>query len=80
MHSAAISVGNKATFGGQEQTVEAHLLDFDGDLYGQTISLVFDRRLRDQQAFDSADALTAQLRRDVEETRRTHDAYEAPTS
>ncbi len=80
IHSAAISVGNKATFGGHEQTVEAHLLDFDGDLYGHSISLEFDRRLRDQQAFNSADALTTQLRRDVEETRRTHNAHEAPTS
>lgn len=79
IHSAAISVGNKATFGEREQAVEAHLLDFDGDLYGHSIGLEFNRRLRDQQAFDSTDALTAQLRRDVVETRRTHDAHQATT-
>ncbi len=62
---AAISVGSTPTFGQGETLVEAHALDFDGDLYGATVSVEFQRRLRGQERFDSVDALVAQMRRDV---------------
>ena len=68
---AAVNVGVRPTFesdGGL--LVEAHLLDFDGDLYGQTIQLAFLERLRDEQRFESAAALLAQMRADVERVRR----------
>jgi riboflavin kinase/FMN adenylyltransferase len=53
--------------------VEAHLVDFAGDLYGQWVVVRFDHKLRDQIRFsgpDAADQLVAQMRADVEETRR----------
>jgi riboflavin kinase/FMN adenylyltransferase len=62
---AAISVGLKPTFRHAARTVEAHLLGFTGDLYGQPITLRFHRWLRDQQPFPSLDALKAQLARDI---------------
>jgi riboflavin kinase/FMN adenylyltransferase len=70
---AAINVGVNPTFGGDEATtplrVEAYLLDFSGDLYGQIVRLAFDRRLRAEVRFDTPEALVAQMARDVEETR-----------
>ena len=68
-HQAAISVGYRPTFGRTDLRVEAHLLDFDGDLYQQHLELRFVARLRDQVKFPSAEALSAQIARDVEETR-----------
>ena len=70
-HMAAVSVGRRPTFYGDdgELLVEAYLLDFDGDLYGEPARLSFAHRLRDEQAFDSVDALVAQMGRDVERTR-----------
>ena len=70
-HQAAVSVGRRPTFyaDGGELLVEAFLLDFDGDLYGEPARLSFAHRLRDEQAFDSVDALVAQMGRDVELTR-----------
>ncbi len=49
--------------------VEAHLLDFEGDLYGERLRIAFLERLRGEERFDSVDALVAQMRRDVERTR-----------
>lgn len=63
--ASAISIGTTPTFGGGTRRVEAHLLDFDGDLYGRPMRLEFDRPLRGQQAFDSGAALREQLEKDV---------------
>lgn len=71
-HVAAISVGVKPTFGTRQRVVEAHLLDFAGELYGQPIALSFTRWLRDQQPFPSFDALRAQLHRDIAGVRDWH--------
>jgi riboflavin kinase / FMN adenylyltransferase len=69
-HAAAISVGVRPTFEtGGDLLVEAYLLDFDGDLYGETLRLSFLERLRDEERFDSADQLVEQMRRDVERVR-----------
>ena len=67
----AISVGRRPTFYGPhgDLLVEAHLLDFDGDLYGEEARVSFVSHLRDEVAFDSVDALVAQMGRDVEVTR-----------
>ncbi len=69
-YPAAISVGCKPTVGGAARTIEAHLLDFEGDLYDQEITLMFGRWLRDQQAFPSLEALASQLKRDIGQTRQ----------
>ena len=67
---AAISVGRKPTFAGQARCIEAHLLDFDADLYDQSITLRFARWLRDQRPFPGVDALRRQLEQDITDTRR----------
>ncbi len=68
--AAAISVGKNPTFDATQLTVEAFLLDFDGDLYGQLIRLEFLAWLRSQQKFDSPEALSEQIQRDVAATRQ----------
>ena len=69
MHPAAVSIGERPTFDGRRRVVEAYLLDFDGDLYGQTLRLHFISRLRGQERFDSIDALIHQMGRDVDQAR-----------
>ena len=67
---AAISVGWNPTFGeGRPITVEAHLLDFSEDLYGQQLRLEFRRFLRHELRFDSVDELIAQMQLDIQQTR-----------
>ncbi len=67
---AAVNVGVRPTFGtGRAVLVEAYLLDQDVDLYGKTLKLDFLKRLRGERRFESVDALVAQMRRDVEQTR-----------
>lgn len=63
-HRAMVNVGYRPTFEGTEQTVEAHLLDFAGDLYGDTLQLHFLKRIRDERSFDGPKALVAQLKKD----------------
>jgi len=67
--TAAVSVGNKPSFGQTQLVIEAHLLDFNQDVYGQTVTLEFHRWLRDQARFPTPDALRDQLTRDIEKTR-----------
>jgi len=67
---AAVSIGTRPTFGPGAVVVEAYLLDFSGDLYDQPLALHFVRRLREEIAFTSEDALIRQISDDVEETRR----------
>jgi riboflavin kinase/FMN adenylyltransferase len=62
---AAVSIGTKPTFDKKQLTVEAHLIDFDGDLYGRRLILNFAHWLRDQYPFPSREALVSQLHRDV---------------
>jgi riboflavin kinase/FMN adenylyltransferase len=50
--------------------VEAHLLDFAGDIYGQEIELTFLKKLREERQFPSAAALQAQIAQDVEESKK----------
>lgn len=69
-HAAAVNVGVRPTFESDRGlVVEAHLIDFAGDLYGQTLRIAFVERIRDELRFDSADELVAQMRRDVEDAR-----------
>jgi riboflavin kinase / FMN adenylyltransferase len=66
---AAISVGTNPQFG-TERRVEAHVLDFDGDLYGHRVSVDFLHHLRDQATFPGVDELAAQIRADIDQARR----------
>lgn len=66
---AAINIGPQPTFGGGEVRVEAHILDFAGDLYGRRLGLHFLTRLRGQVRFAGAEELVAQIACDVEAVR-----------
>jgi riboflavin kinase/FMN adenylyltransferase len=66
---AAISIGVNPHYGGTERRVEAYLLDWEGDLYGQRLVVELWQRLRDERAFGSEEELVTQIARDVEETR-----------
>jgi riboflavin kinase/FMN adenylyltransferase len=69
-HPAAINVGVRPTFQtGRGLLIEAYLLDFDGDLYGENLRIAFIERLRGERRFDSVDALVEQMRRDVDQAR-----------
>jgi riboflavin kinase / FMN adenylyltransferase len=69
--AAAVSIGVRPTFEeAGELKVEAHLIGFDGDLYGRTVRLAFLARLRDEERFESPEALVEQMQRDVEAVRR----------
>ena len=68
-HRAAVSIGTNPHYGGSERRVEAFLLDFEGDLYGERLIVELWRRLRAERAFASEDELVAQITRDVEATR-----------
>lgn len=67
--ASATSLGTRPTFGPGPRTLECHLLDFDGDLYGAAVTVTFAKRLRDELRFDDARTLSQQIARDVEETR-----------
>jgi riboflavin kinase/FMN adenylyltransferase len=67
--AAAVNVGTRPTFGGSELLIEAHLLDFDQDLYGANLTLEFVDRLRAEVEFDSADALVEAIAKDIEQVR-----------
>ena len=64
---AVVNIGQRPTFDGPSPhaTVEAHLLDFAGDLYGEDLEVHFLRRHRDEQKFSSRSELVAQIERDV---------------
>jgi riboflavin kinase/FMN adenylyltransferase len=72
VHPAAISLGRRPTFYEAADTslLEPHLLDFDGDLYGEVARVRFAARLRAEEKFDSADALIEQMGRDCDDARR----------
>jgi hypothetical protein len=74
--NAVTNIGVRPTFGDGQQApmVEAHLLDFDGDLYGRDLRLLFVDRLRDERRFADPDALVAQVTRDIQRAREILDA------
>jgi riboflavin kinase/FMN adenylyltransferase len=64
------SLGTRPTIGGTEALLEAHVFDFDADLYGREIEVEFVARLRDEERFATLEALTAQMERDAAAARR----------
>jgi riboflavin kinase/FMN adenylyltransferase len=69
-YAACTNVGVAPTFERRESRVEAHLLDFNGDLYGRVVDVSFLRRIRAEKRFSGVDELKEQIARDVEEARR----------
>lgn len=69
-YAAVTNIGTRPTFDGTTTTVETHLLDFAGDLYGHVVTIELLRMLRGEQRFDGIEALTAQIARDVHATRQ----------
>jgi riboflavin kinase/FMN adenylyltransferase len=67
---AAVSIGVNPHYGGSERRIEAFLLDFEGDLYGQELRIELWERLRDERAFESEEDLVRQIAADVEATRK----------
>ncbi len=68
-HVGMANLGAAPTFGIDRPTLEVHLLDFHGDLYGQTVNVEFLHRLRDIEHFSTPEALQQQLQKDLEQTR-----------
>jgi riboflavin kinase / FMN adenylyltransferase len=66
---SAISIGTNPTFSGKERRVEAFVLDYDGDLYGENVSLDFVERLRPTERYTTLEALVEQIGQDVVRTR-----------
>ena len=77
-YMAATSVGTRPMFDDGDRTVEAFILDFDGDLYGREVRLEFVKRLRNEEKFDSVEALLEQIDRDVDQTRAVLGENPAP--
>ena len=79
VHRGVVNIGRRPTFGGTEYVVEAHVLDYEGDLYGRTIELDFVERLRSEQKFNGVDELVAAIHKDIASARLvledTHDTY-----
>jgi riboflavin kinase/FMN adenylyltransferase len=69
VHKAVLNVGRQPTFGENEVAIEAHVLDFDGDLYGERVVLSLVRRLRAEMKFASVEALRAQIAADADRAR-----------
>ncbi len=70
-HPAAVNVGVRPMFEtGRGLLVEAHLIGFEGDIYGETLRIAFLERLRGEKRFESVDELVAQMGRDVEDAKR----------
>jgi riboflavin kinase/FMN adenylyltransferase len=69
-YPACTNVGVAPTFDRRERKVEAHLLDYDGDLYGKTVDVSFVERLRPEKRFSGIEELKAEISHDVEEARR----------
>lgn len=70
-HPAAVNVGVRPMFEtGRGLLIEAFLIDFDGDLYGQTLRVAFLKRMRGEKRFDSVDELVEQMQRDAVEAER----------
>lgn len=69
-HAAVANLGTRPTFGGEGRTwLEVHLLDSEGDFYGEELAIQFVQRLRGEQQFESKEALRRQIARDVQATR-----------
>lgn len=66
-----LNIGSRPTLNnGSDRTIETHLFDFSGNLYGESLTLYFEHRLRDERPFATLDGLSRQLARDAEQARK----------
>jgi riboflavin kinase / FMN adenylyltransferase len=80
-YPAAVNVGVRPTFEtGRGLLVEAHLIDFDGELYGQNLRIAFIERMRGEKRFDSVEALVEQMQRDIVEAREICETTRYPAA
>jgi riboflavin kinase / FMN adenylyltransferase len=80
-YPAAVNVGVRPTFEtGRGLLVEAHLIGFDGDLYGQNLRIAFIERMRGEKRFESVDALVEQMQRDIVEAREICETTRFPAA
>ncbi|HET9267408.1 MAG TPA: bifunctional riboflavin kinase/FAD synthetase [Vicinamibacterales bacterium] len=70
VHGGVTNIGMRPTFGETVPTIETHVLDYSGNLYGQTVRLAFVQRLRDERRFEDVDALRAQIDADKRRAER----------
>ena len=70
VHAGLTNIGTRPTFGESGTTVETHLLNYSGDLYGRSVRLGFVLRLRDERRFDDVDALRTQIEADQRRAER----------
>lgn len=75
VYPAAVNLGGNPTFGVDAIKIEAHLLDFQGDLYGKPLSLSYLQKIRDIVKFNSKEELIAQMNRDLESVRAVFSRY-----
>ena len=68
--TGVVNIGTRPTFNGTSATIELHIFDFSGDLYGKTIEISLRDRLRDERRFESVELLVSQLHQDVEDAKR----------
>ena len=68
--AAAVNIGYRPTVNGHSLNVEAHLLDFDGQIYDQSLTLNFLTRIRDERKFDNLEDLVAQIHKDIGQVRQ----------
>lgn len=69
IYDGVVNIGRKPTFGGTSQTIEVHLLDFSGSLYGEKLRIYFFQRLREERHFSDIEALKRTIRQDIERAR-----------
>jgi riboflavin kinase / FMN adenylyltransferase len=80
-YPAAVNVGVRPTFEtGRGLVVEAHLIGFEGDLYGETLRIAFIERMRGEKRFESVDALVEQMHRDVAAAREICESTRYPAA
>lgn len=73
MKRAVVNIGVRPTFHGHNMTIEAHIINYDGDLYGRPLLVALTKRLRDERKFNSTGELVAQMRQDVREANNIFD-------
>ena len=69
-HPGVASLGVRPTFDPPQELLEAHLFDFDGDLYGRKIEVALHAFIREEKKFDSVEALVAEMRNDEAQARK----------
>ena len=70
LRHSVTNVGSNPTFGDVPRTIESHIFDFEGDMYGSSVMLEFILKLRDEAPFSSVDDLVTAIRLDADEARR----------